>query len=149
MFYSTAHPVNTRLSLAYTVSCPVKVHGFNAYGGGYGTKGTVHPGDKFSADLGIEVSLTQRWVFCNDFIYSYTDRTKFHGNPGRTASGGTAGIGKGYSDNFNLAPGIEYNWNENLGVLGGVNFSVYGRNSSNFVNAILSVEYTFPVGPWK
>ncbi|MBS0624877.1 MAG: hypothetical protein JSS32_02365 [Verrucomicrobia bacterium] len=140
-FWATQHPVNTRYAMSYQVSTPVKVHGYNAYGGGIGTKGVVKPGNKFNADLGIEVSIDQRWVLANDFVYTMTDQTTFTGKT-------TAPVGKGFSDNFSLAPAIEYNFNENLGVLGGVQFSVYGRNSLNFISAILSIEYTFPMGPW-
>ena len=42
-------------------------------------------------------------------------------------------------------PVIEYNWSENLGVLGGAWFSVYGRNSLAFVQGVFSVCWTFPV----
>ena len=149
MFWATPHPVNARVALSYRISTPVTVHGYNSYGGSSDTKGRIHPGNAFSVDMGLEVSYDQHWVFANDFVYSSTNRTTFTGKPGTTSTGDPAPIGKGFSDNFSLAPAIEYNWNENLGILGGVQFSVYGRNSGNFVSGILSIEYTFPVGPWN
>ncbi|MBX9743937.1 MAG: hypothetical protein K2X08_01860 [Chlamydiales bacterium] len=149
MFWSTPHPINTRLAMAYKISTPVKVHGFNSYGGGYGTHGTVHPGNQFTADLGIEVSFDQHWVLANDFVYVATNKTKFHGYPGITSTGTPATVGSGFSDNFSLAPAIEYNWSSNFGMLAGVQFSVYGRNSTNFISTIISITYGFPLGPWK
>jgi hypothetical protein len=98
-----------------------------------------------SADVGIEVSLTQRWVIANDIVYNAQNRTSYSGNPGTNADDSDASLGGGYSDNLNLSPAIEYNWNENLGVLGGVWFSVYGRNSGNFVSGVLSLVWTFKV----
>lgn len=148
MFWATQHPVNARLAIAYKVPTPVKVHGFNSYGGGFGTKGIVHPGNTFNADFGMEVSFNQHWVLANDFVYTATNKTKFHGNPGTNADGTAASIGGGFSDNFSLAPAIEYNWSANLGILAGVQFSVYGRNSTNFISGIISVTYGFPMGPW-
>lgn len=145
MFWATKHPLNARIALAYRVAAPLKVAGYNSYGGGIGAKGTVRPGNTFSADLGFELSLTQRWVFANDFVYTTTNKTRFSGFTGTTANGSSALVGKGYSDQLSLAPAIEYNWSDQLGILGGVQFTVYGRNSSNFIAGIISVEYTFPL----
>jgi hypothetical protein len=145
LFWSYLHPVNVRWSFSYNIPTPVKVSGFNAYGGGYGTHATVHPGNTFNADMGLEVSLTQRWVLAGDIAYTAINETTYSGHPGWTAGGEAASIGGGYSDNLSLAPAVEYNWNENLGVLGGVWFSIYGRNSNNFVSGIISVTWTFQV----
>lgn len=148
MFWSTQHPVNARLAIAYKVNTPVKVRGFNSYGGGFGTHSTVHPGNTFNADFGIEVSFNQHWVLANDFVYTATNKTRFTGYSGLNADGTPASVGGGFSDNFSLAPAIEYNWSSNLGILAGVQFSVYGRNSTNFISTIISITYGFPMGPW-
>lgn len=144
LFWSYKHPMCIRTFVGYTLSPKVKVSGFNTYGGGFGTKGKVHPGNIFAADLGIEYSITQTWVAALDIVYTATNRSKFHGIPGTDSSGSPATVGTGYSDNLSLAPAIEYNWNDNLGVIGGVQFSVYGRNSENFVSTIFSFSYTYP-----
>jgi hypothetical protein len=128
--------MNLRLFLGYTVSTVVDVSGFNAYGGGYGTKGRVRPGNKFTADLGYEISLTQRWVFAFDLVYVAQNKTKFHGTT-------ISPVGSGFNDNLSLAPALEYNFNDSLGILWGAQFSVYGRNSSNFITGQFSVEYTW------
>ena len=137
------NPLRVRMSMGYTMASPVSVNNFNVYGGGFGTRGTVKPGNTFGTDLGLELSLTQRWVFAMDFVYTYTSSTTFSGYPGIALDGTTAVLGKPSSDNLSLAPAFEYNWNQNLGVIGGVQFSVYGRNSTNFISAIISVCYVF------
>ncbi len=149
MFWSTPHPVNARLAIAYKLSTPVTVHNFNSYGGGYGTHGVVKKGNTFNADFGIEMSFNQHWVLATDVVYTMSGRTKFHGKPGVTESGTPASVGGGFSDSLSLAPAIEYNWSANLGILAGVQFSVYGRNSTNFISSIISITYGFPMGPWK
>lgn len=145
MFWDYLHPMNFRLSFSYNLPTCVTVRGFNNYGGGYGTRAKVHPGNTFSADMGLEISLTQRWVAATDLVYTASNRTTYSGFAGTTASGEPASIGGGFNDNLSLAPAIEYNWNENLGVLGGVWFSVYGRNSLNFASGVISVSWTFKV----
>jgi hypothetical protein len=143
IWWTYPYPMNVRAFVGYTLSTNIHVENFNAYGGGFGTRGTVQPGNKLAADFGMELSFTQRWVFALDVVYTANNRTKFHGHAGRNADGTLASVGSPYSDNLSLAPAIEYNWNENLGVLWGVQFSVYGRNSSVFATGQFSVEYTW------
>lgn len=137
VLWTTSHPVNLRWYCGYTIQTPVQVRGFNSYGGGSDTKGTVHPGSIFATDLGIEVALTQKWVFCTDFVYKAASPTRFFGTS-------THPVGNGSADNLSICPGLEYSWNPNLGILVGAWFSVYGRNSNNFASAIVSLSYTFP-----
>lgn len=137
------HPLNLRWFLGYTIQTAVHVKGFNTYGGGFHTKGTVHPGGTFTTDLGIEWSFTERWVLAMDVVYTAQNKTRFFGNPGVLASGLPASVGSPYNDNLSLAPAIEYNWNENLGVLVGVQFSVYGRSSPTFAKGQFSVSYVW------
>lgn len=137
ILWTTKHPVYLRWYFGYTIPTHLHVSGYNSHGGGKDTKGVVRPGNVFATDLGVEVSLTQKWVFCTDFVYKATNKTTFHGKT-------TEPVGGGSNDNLSIAPGFEYSWNPNLGVLGGVWFSVYGRNSLNFVSGIVSVSYSFP-----
>lgn len=139
-FWTTSHPLNTRLFFGYkTPNDSVEVHNFNAYGGGYGTYGHVRIGNAFKADLGLELSLTERWVAAIDIVYTAQGKTSFYGFRGVSSEGAPASVGSGYSDNLSLAPAFEYNWNENLGIVAGGWFSVYGRNSLNFGSAVFSV----------
>ena len=143
IWWTYPHPMNLRAFVGYTIETTVHVEGFNTYGGGFHTDGIVRPGNTLTADLGIECALSQRWVLAADVVYSAQNRTKFHGNPGVLANGLPAPVGSPYNDNLSLAPAIEYNWNPNLGILGGVQFSVYGRSSPNFAKGQFSVTYTF------
>lgn len=140
----TQHPLHLRTFFGYTLSTVVDVKGFNSYGGGYGCRGRVRPGNSFSYDFGAELSLTQNWVAALDVVYTATNSTKFHGNPGVLKDGTASAVGTGYSDNLSLAPALEYNFSPNLGLIAGAWFSVYGRNSLNFAGAVISVTYSFP-----
>lgn len=144
LFWWTQHPLNLRAFVGYQLSTTVHVKNFNAYGGGFGTRGKVRPGHTLSVDFGAEYSLTQRWVLATDVVYTATDRSHFHGTPGTLANGAPATVGTDYSDNLSLSPAIEYNFSPNLGIIAGAWFSVYGRNSGNFASGVISVSYSFP-----
>lgn len=137
VLWTTPHPVNLRWFFGYAIASTVAVRGVNVYGGGQDTRGTVRPGNVFSTDFGVEIALTQRCVFCTDFVYKAANKTTFHGTS-------TTPVGSSSNDNLSIAPGFEYSWNPNLGVLAGTWFSIYGRNSANFVSGIFSVSYSFP-----
>jgi hypothetical protein len=141
IWWTYPNPMNTRIFIGYNIATTVDVTGFNAYGGGHGTKGRVRPGNTLTADFGYEVSFSQCWVAAIDVVYVAQNATKFHGIPGTAADGTPAVTGTAYSDNLSLAPAIEYNFSDVFAILWGVQFSVYGRNSANFVNGQFSVEY--------
>lgn len=144
--WNTLHPLNTRLAFSYAVPTLIKVTNFNVYGGGYGANGTARPGNSFTADLGLELSINQPWVIALDFVYNCTNSLHFYGNPGTTTKNGPtpASVAGGFNDQFSLAPAVEYNFNDSMGLLGGVWFTVYGRNASNFVSGVFSWYWAFP-----
>lgn len=131
-WWEKLHPLSTRLALTYTMSAPTNVHGLSVYGGGAGTRGKVKPGDVFSADLGLEWSMTQKWVIAGDIVYTYGKATHFSGTQGAAPVGGPL------NDQLSLAPAIEYNPNSTSGLVAGPWFTVSGRNSSAFISAVLT-----------
>lgn len=143
-WWSLLHPVAVRLATNYNVrDIDAHVHSFNSYGGGHQTHGGVRVGNTFNADLGVEVSLTQRWVFATDIAYTCSNKSTFYGNPGFIVPGVPAANGAPSSDQLSLAPAIEYNVSKTGGFIGGVWFSVTGRNSANFASVVLSYTQFF------
>lgn len=143
VWWIPSHPMNVRFSLNYAVASNVHVRSFNAYGGGYGTDGTVKVGDNVTLDFGYEYSFTKKWVIACDAVYTYTASSTFSGNPGIDKEGNPASVGSPFNDQLSFAPALEYNPTENLGILAGVWVSAWGRNSSQFVSGVLTLEYTF------
>lgn len=137
------HPMSFRASFSYKIPSTVNVRGFHAYGGGFGTNGKIRPGNIINANIGYEFSFTQRWVIATDIAYTAQDKTTFSGTPGTTSTGIAATNSSPSSDQLSLAPAIEYNPNSNTGLIAGVWFTVYGRNSSEFVSAIVTATHTF------
>jgi hypothetical protein len=136
--FTGVHFLSARLAFGYTVPNAVHVKGFNAYGGGHHTHGTVYPGYVFNSDIGLEYSLTQRWALALDIYYQHNNHTRFSGHKGST-DGVPNSIGGPSSEQFSLAPAIEYNWSINLGIIAGVWFSVAGRNTADFINGVIAI----------
>lgn len=137
------HFLSTTLSFSYTRNSSVGVHGFNAYGGGFETRGTAFPGDFFSAIFSFEYSFNQNWVFALDNVYIHRNSSRFSGFPGRTSIGTTASVGLPSSDEVSFAPAIEYNFSKNFGIIAGVWFTAFGRSTPVFRSGVINFNYRF------
>lgn len=136
-----SHYFHWELNFDYFISTNVHVQGINAYGGGYGTNGHVSPGQIFEVDIGMEYNLTQNWALAMDIIGDWRASTHFHGTPGVTPTGTIAQNSQKASALFSLAPAIEYNFSESLGLIGGVWFTVAGKNTANFYSGSIALNY--------
>lgn len=142
-YFWPMHPNKWTFNLAYQLPTKVKVKDFNSYGGGYGTNGTVTPGQTISTDIAVEYSCSQSLVLVMEAAYSYTTPTKYSGTIGYALDGSLSSNSSNSSMQCSLAPAIEYNFTQNVGFIGGVWFSIFGKNSSQFVSAVISLCYTF------
>lgn len=144
MFYLTNNFFSLRWSLSYLFPLKVKVHGFNAYGGGFNTSGKIRPGQTLIAFLSGEYSLNQRWVLAFDTEFLYQRKSsRFSGNFGTTEIGTPAQIGLPSSVQISFAPEVEYNFNPYSGLLFGAWATLSGRNSIAFVSIFLAYVYVF------
>jgi hypothetical protein len=138
-----------RLNFAYFLPTNVHVKGFNNYGGGIGTQGTVSPEKIFLGIFAFEYSFNRNWAICCDFEGVVASKVTFKGYPGMVPSkdaqfspnGIPASNETKASIQYSAAPGIEYNWSENLGFLAGVWLTLAGKNSSRFTTGVLSINY--------
>jgi len=141
----SAHPVVCRVAFSHDIPTSAHVRGYNAYGGGEGTKGSVNVGHITEVGAAIELSLTQEWVFAIDVAYTHHNRSTFSGNRGLTleTTDSPPSVGAPSSYSLSTAPAIEYNHSDRLGFIAGVWFPVAGRNSSGFVAGVLSMCYSW------
>lgn len=135
------HFLNSRLSFGYNIPSNVHVKGFNSYGGGHETRGTVRPGHTFSTIIGLEFTLALHWAFALDIANVYGNKTSFSGRRGTTSTGSTASVGGPSFDQVSLAPAIEYNFNESMGIIAGAWFTVAGRNTTQFASGIIAFNW--------
>ena len=86
--------LNTYLTLQDTISSSTHVKGFNAYGGGFGTHGKVHPGNLITAILSMEYSITKNWVLALDIQNLYGNKIHFTGTQGLDVHGVKIQVGR-------------------------------------------------------
>jgi len=121
-------------STAY--SAPLHVKGLNVYGGDRSTRGTEYPGQSFLFLTSGEYTITKKWTFSCDFQVQYSAKNRFHGQTVNSMVGPS-------SIEFSLAPAIEYNWDERIGIIIGPWFSLAGRNSKQFASLLAALNYNF------
>ncbi len=129
---SGIHFLESRLAFNYQIRTPVHVRGRNTYGGSSHTRGTAYPGNIFSVDGSIQYNFTQRWVFACDLFYLHSNKNRFSGKS-------DVSVTRPSREQLSLAPAIEYNWSDNLGLIGGVWFTVAGRNSAQFTTGVIAI----------
>ncbi len=133
------HFLSMTASFEYTYCAPVHIQGVSVYRGNDQTRGQVYPGNITQAIISFEYSLTQHWALAIDNLYTHTDKDRFRGNRGNASNP----AGRPSSESLSFAPGLEYNFNQNLGIIGGVWFTAAGRNSPKFCNGILSFNCSY------
>ena len=134
------HFLSTSLDLGYTITTPVYVKGFNSYGGGYGTKGKVFPGNSFTTIFNFQYTFYKNWLFSLDTTYIYTGKTRFSGKVGALETGEAASVSSPSTQQLTFSPLIEYDVDENVSFLLGVWFSLWGRNADSFLGGSFSVD---------
>ncbi|PCI76462.1 hypothetical protein COB21_04325 [Candidatus Aerophobetes bacterium] len=142
-FYSGDHPLAIKASIAYLFPSNVHVKGLNTYGGGFGTNGTVHPGQTLTMFLSFEHAITKKWGWGFDSLYIWQTRSTFSGSPGITADGNVASMGQPSLAQFSLAPYVEYTFTSQLGVVGGAWCTLGGRNADAFASGYFAFLYIF------
>lgn len=139
LFYpSPIHPLRLRYNFFYTISSKVTAYGLQTYGGEKGGETKIAPGNEIEMILAPEYSLTQNWVITTDITYTHGFKTKI-----QTQKPVKATVYQPSFDEFTLAPAIEYSFSKNFGIIWGVWFTVFGRNTNAFANATLSFVYGF------
>lgn len=129
------HYLSSRLVFTYLLGTGVHVRGFNSYGGASDTRGTVHRGGVFSVDWSVEYNFSRHWAFACDLLYTHNNKNRFSGNPG----GQNAVNFAPSKEQFSLAPALEYNWTDNVGVIAGPWFTFLGRNNGRFIAGVIAV----------
>ncbi len=129
--------------ITYLIPLSVHVEGFNAYGGGYKTNGTVHPGQNVSAIFSAEYSFFQHWVVVFEAEYFIRGSCRFQGKKGTSLLGTEAQTGLPPFIQYSIAPELEYVFAENSGMLAGLWFTVAGKNSPAFGSFFLAYSHLF------
>jgi len=128
-----SHYLSTTAYAAYQFGTPASVKGVSVYGGGPDASGTAYAGNTLLGIVSFEFSLTQNWVLALDTQYQHFDHSRFKGHTGGVSATTPS------SEQFSLAPALEYNWSKNVGIIGGVWFTAAGRRAARFASGLLAV----------
>jgi len=137
--FTDDHVFRYRLNASYGFYSSVMVQGFNSYGGGFGTDGTVDPGSVTTLTVAGEYTLTRHVALALDLSVQFANATRFSGTGGVGVNSEPATVGKGYNEVLTVAPAVEYNWNERIGVIAGPWLSLRGRNTAEFFGLVAGI----------
>lgn len=139
------HFLRPAASVIYTLPLDVRVRELNAYGGGQGTDGTVHPGNAWILYLSGEYSLTRHWAVALDTTYAYADAWHFTGDPGVQADGTPASVGVPAGYQITVSPQLEYNFDDSQGIVLGPWVTVAGHHTQQFFTFVVTYAVSFDV----
>lgn len=135
------HFLNSRFSLGYAFPAPVRVKGLSVYGGALDTKVRYFPRQYFFMDLAFELTLSQMYAFAIDLIGFWYQKAHFSGHSGIASDGTPANLIHRSGYQYTIAPALEFNPSENLGVIGGVWFSLAGKSAARLISGIVALNY--------
>lgn len=133
------HYLRFSMAMNYIWPSTVGLHGLNRYGGGYGSRGAGHLGKKGNVDVAFEYNITRSFTFCSDLLVSHQGKTWLSGNKGTDQNGNAitdAGSPNGWQ--VSVAPALQWNFNQNAGIIGGVWWSLFDRSGDDFFSAMIS-----------
>lgn len=137
--------LRTRLDLTYSVSGRAGLEGMSVYGTDAGFRGRADPGDVAQADLGLEYSLTRRWVLALDVAWERDANTTVAGDYPATSGPGRVSFrsSSGASEEVYLAPAVEYNFSGAVGVIVGARLEPAGRNTGASVTPVAALNLVY------
>lgn len=130
--------LRTRFVADYNYASNVRIHGRSTYGGFPATKGTIHLGYMANADLAFEYTWTRHWAVVMEGYINHRQSTHFQGIIGNPPSS-PAKIGHQIVNEITLAPAIEYNWNEHIGIIAGEWFTLAGQDTNDFLSTVVAI----------
>ena len=137
-FVAWDHP--SRLRMWVTVTEPltsVTVHDISSYGTAPGFVGRALPGATAQLGIGDEFALSQHWVVDLDLVEDFSRSAHLHG------AAVTGPLATTHGRSMSLAPAVEYNFSQQLGLIAGAEISMMGRNANALVIPQLALNTHF------
>jgi hypothetical protein len=134
-FAAWHHPNRARIWAS--LSAPlgsVAVHGISSYGTGQGFSGTALPATGAQIGIADEFAIDAHWVLALDIAQEFSRPAHVHGVGAPVLRSGSR---------FVVAPAIEYNFTNWIGVIAGVDYAPTGHNSSAAITPQVAVNMFF------
>jgi hypothetical protein len=136
---NNGHALRWRGQLAWSPSPGrITLRGPSVYATPTGFRGHAQPGQAWNASAAGEYMLNARWVLVGEAIWNRASGTRIDGG---ASSYGAYTYPSGHS--LSLAPAVEYHFNPKVGLIAGVQFSVGGRNATDYVAPQVALNMVF------
>ncbi len=131
IWLNNGRPLRWRARLQYgQAASRVLVDGASVHGTEVGFRGFADIGRQIGASAALEYSISERWVAVMEATYEHRAGGRVWGTMPNTSTPIDRRTHAGSL--YTLAPAVEYHLNSRFGFIGGVQFSVAGRNSAAF-----------------
>ena len=137
--------LRARFDVSKSFSNSVDVADVSVYGTGPGFRGQAEPGDQLTINPSLQYSITRNWVFALDFIYQRDDKTTLSGYDVDAATGVPVAVHEDFGSawRFGIAPAIEYNWTDRIGLIVGARWFGAGRNTSATITPAVALNMVY------
>jgi hypothetical protein len=133
--------LRTRLNFSHTFSDDADVHNVSVYGTPEGFQGRARPGKSYSITSAWEYSVSRNWVLALDILYQRDDSASVRGFV--TDSRSSFREDSGSSRRLGVAPALEFNWNEHVGVIIGTRWFLDGRNTTASITPVAAINIVY------
>ncbi|HEY9134148.1 MAG TPA: hypothetical protein VIM98_20550 [Dyella sp.] len=133
---SNNHPLRLRAQMAWSPSpSRVRLHGTSSHGTTRGFLGTAAMGTSLAINTSIEYGLTEHWVLATDVSWNHRNGAHLRGIQCPIQGGACVDVDRhdGPDWTYSVAPAVEYNFNSNIGLIVGAQWSVGGHNASAYL----------------
>jgi hypothetical protein len=144
LWLSNGRILRTRLNVSRTFAGDTGVDGVSVYGTPGGFHGRARPGDSYSITSSWEYSATRNWVAALDVLYQRDGSTRVRGSiVGSSPQPADFRQDSGSSHRLGLAPAVEFNWNEHVGVIVGARWFGAGRNTTASITPVAAINIVY------
>lgn len=91
--------------------------------------------------VGGEYTPTRHVVLALDIGFQTINAMQFSGISGVAVNSEQAVIGKGYGNLLTMAPAVEYNFTQHVGLIAGPWFRLRGRNTTEFFGVVAALYF--------
>ncbi|HEY4294590.1 transporter [Luteibacter sp.] len=137
----SGHAIRWRGQVAWSPSPGrIRVRDSSVYGTESGFRGYARLGQAWNASVAAEYVLNPRWVLVGEAIWNRASAIDISG-----AIGGAPRQARRLapSHDVGLAPAVEYHFSPNMGLIAGVQFTVAGRNTDDYVAPQVALNMVF------
>lgn len=138
-------PLRMRANLAWSPTpARINLRDVSVYDTPAGFRGHAYQGQSLSIGGSLEYSIDRHWGIAMDVAWDYAGSTRVSGTYLPT-DGATASLKRNDPSHwvYSVAPAVEYNINDYLGVIAGVQASFAGRRNQAFVQPQVALNMVF------